>query len=69
MLLLATSPGERGGATVLGIAQNIFQYQGAHVLNTFSLPSFYQNFDDEKGITNEEILKNLKGIIKEINLN
>jgi chromate reductase len=69
MLLLATSPGERGGATVLGIAQNIFQYQGAHVVNTFSLPSFYQNFEDDKGITNEEILKNLKGIIKEINLN
>ena len=46
MLLLATSPGERGGATVLGIAQNIFQYQGAHIKNTFSLPSFYQNFED-----------------------
>lgn len=69
MLLLATSPGERGGATVLGIAQNIFQYQGAQIKNTFSLPSFYQNFEDEKGITNEEILKNLKAIIEEINLN
>jgi chromate reductase, NAD(P)H dehydrogenase (quinone) len=69
MLLLATSPGERGGATVLGIAKNLFQYQGAHVLNTFSLPSFYQNFDDEIGITNEELLKNLSEIIEEINLN
>jgi NAD(P)H-dependent FMN reductase len=69
MLLLATSPGERGGAAVLGIAQNIFQYQGAHIKNTFSLPSFYQNFEDGKGITNEEILKRLKGIIEEINVN
>ncbi len=69
MFLMATSPGERGGSTVLEIAKNIFQYQGADIKNTFSLPSFYQNFEDEKGITNEELLTDLKGLIEEINLN
>ncbi len=67
MLLMATSPGPRGGSSVLDIAKNIFPYQAAVIKNTFSLPSFYQNFDDETGITNPELLDNLKTIIAELN--
>jgi NAD(P)H-dependent FMN reductase len=67
MLLMATSPGARGGSSVLDIAKNLFPYQGAVIKNTFSLPSFYQNYNDEKGITNSEILNNLKTIIKTLN--
>ena len=65
MLLMATSPGARGGATVLEIAKNAFPRYGATLKATFSLPSFNDNFDVEKGvISNEELDKQLKGIVK-----
>jgi NAD(P)H-dependent FMN reductase len=67
MLLMATSPGARGGSSVLDIAKNLFPYQGAVIKNTFSLPSFYQNYKNENGITNIELLNNLRTIIKTLN--
>ncbi len=54
MLLLATSPGGRGGKTVLDTAKNTFPRMGATIIADFSLPSFYDNFS-ENGITNEEL--------------
>jgi NAD(P)H-dependent FMN reductase len=54
MMLLATSPGARGGSSVLEIATKRFPFNGGQVIESFSLPSFYQNFDDQKGITNKE---------------
>lgn len=64
MLLLATSPGARGGASVLEIAKNAFPRYGADVKATFSLPSFNDNFDTEKGrISNVILDKELKDII------
>jgi chromate reductase len=54
MLLMATSPGARGGATVLQSAKAGFPYMGGNIVADFSLPSFYDNFSD-KGITNEEL--------------
>ncbi|MGB1042509.1 MAG: NADPH-dependent FMN reductase [Tenacibaculum sp.] len=56
MLLLATSPGARGGASVLNIAKNGFPYMGANVVADFSLPSFYDNF--KNGIIENETLAN-----------
>ena len=64
MLLMATSPGGRGGATVLEIAKNAFPRYGADVKATFSLPSFNENFDLETGkIANEEMDNQLKEIV------
>lgn len=64
MLLMATSPGARGGATVLEIAKNAFPRYGADLKATFSLPSFKDNFDIEKGqISNPELDNELKEII------
>lgn len=54
MLLMATSPGGRGGATVLEIAQGRFGYMGGNIVGSFSLPSFGDNFSDGK-ITNKEL--------------
>lgn len=68
MLLMATSPGARGGATVLETAKTLFPYSGAIIKATFSLPSFYQNFDMEKGITNENLLQDLQEIVSNITL-
>ena len=66
MLLMATSPGGRGGATVLEYAKNAFPRFGAEIKGTFSLPSFDANFDVEKGvISNLEFDEKLKEIIKD----
>jgi len=47
MLLMATSPGGRGGATVLEIAKGRFPHMGGNIIADFSLPSFGQNFSDQ----------------------
>lgn len=65
MLLLATSPGARGGASVLEIANNAFPRYGAQIKATFSLPAFNANFDlQENKISNSELDKELRDIIK-----
>ncbi|WP_456315249.1 NADPH-dependent FMN reductase [Pseudomonas shirazensis] len=65
MLLLATSPGTRGGASVLEIGRNALPRYGAQIKATFSLPAFNANFDLEKNqISNTELDKELKDIIK-----
>lgn len=51
VLLMSTSPGKRGAAASLGIIENTLPRFGAEITATFSLPSFNQNFDSEKGIT------------------
>lgn len=67
MLLMATSPGGRGGATVLEFAKTAFPGFGTEIKGTFSLPNFNDNFDVEKGrISNPELDKELKAIINQI---
>ena len=68
MLLLATSPGARGGGTVLEIASKRFPFQGADVKGTFSLPTFYENFDAVNGIINPELKNQLLEIINAIEI-
>lgn len=60
MLLLATSPGGRGGSSVLDIAAKRFPYNGGQVIETFSLPLFNEKFDDNNGVTDEVKSKELK---------
>jgi len=65
MLLMATSPGARGGASVLEIAKNALPGYGAVIKATFSLPSFDDNFDIVNNkISNPELDNQLKEIIK-----
>lgn len=64
MFLMATSPGARGGSTVLEIAKNRFQFNGGNVLETFSLPSFNENFNLEEGITNSELRESFNEKVK-----
>lgn len=66
MLLMATSPGARGGSSVLDIAKNRFPRNGATIVATFSLPSFNDNFDKEKGISNEDLKNQLLDIVRSI---
>ena len=66
LLLLATSPGARGGASVLEIASKRFPFQGADLKGTFSLPSFNDNFDAEHGIINPGLKEQLVSLIESI---
>lgn len=68
MLLMATSPGARGGASVLDIATKRFPFQGADLKGSFSLPTFFENFDAVNGIINPELKKQLQEIINLIEL-
>ena len=53
MFLMATSPGGRGGASVLEVAKARFPYMGGNIVAEFSLPLFFDNFSDDK-IVNDE---------------
>ena len=68
MLLLATSPGARGGSSVLDIATKRFPFQGAEVKGSFSLPTFYENFNALNGIINPELKNQLLEIINSIEI-
>ncbi|AVR47004.1 NADPH-dependent FMN reductase [Christiangramia fulva] len=52
ILLFSTSPGKRGARSSLEYTKNILTRFGGEVIESFSLPSFKDNFQDGK-ITNE----------------
>lgn len=45
MLLMSTSPGQRGGASVLNLAAETFPWFGANIVAKYSLPNFCETFD------------------------
>jgi NAD(P)H-dependent FMN reductase len=55
-LLLAATPGKVGGKSVLNIARASFPYMGANVVALYSLAGFYQNFNNDEGISNGLLL-------------
>lgn len=61
MLLLSTSPGERGGVGVLSTFKMVLPYFGANLIADFSLSSFYDNFNEGNIVkTNEELVAKIK---------
>tara|TARA_R110002096_G_C14638936_1_gene725402 strand:- start:1584 stop:2120 length:537 start_codon:yes stop_codon:yes gene_type:complete len=65
-LLMATSPGGRGGATVLQAAVSYFPFLSAKVVADFSLPSFFDNFSENE-ISDEELHEELSRKIQIFN--
>ncbi len=59
VLLMASSPGGRGGATVLAAAQSYYPHLAANIVASFSLAKFYDNFKEGR-IVNEELNSALK---------
>jgi len=57
MVLLSTSPGPRGGASVLAAATGSVPFFAGQVKASLSVPSFYENFDVERGMLRNEELK------------
>ena len=67
MLLMATSPGGRGGLGVLEIAKDRFPRHDANIISTFSLPFFGENFSNGK-LANEEFNADLKRKLEEFSV-
>ncbi|WP_300176463.1 NAD(P)H-dependent oxidoreductase [uncultured Aliivibrio sp.] len=64
VVMLATSPGPGGAATVLAAATGSAPYFAADVKGSLSIPSFYDNFDMEKGeLRNDDLVNQLKAIV------
>jgi chromate reductase, NAD(P)H dehydrogenase (quinone) len=57
MVLLSTSPGARGGASVLATATSAAPFYGGQVKASLAIPDFHQNFDVERGTLNNYELK------------
>lgn len=65
MLLLATSPGARGGQSVLTLAENQAPFFGGKVKASLSIPSFYDNFDlAANKLSNQSLNNDLKDAIR-----
>jgi len=61
MIFLSTSPGPGGAKGVLNTAVTSAPFFGANLKANLSVPSFYDNFDQEKNeLTNETIKSELK---------
>ena len=65
LLLLSTSPGKRGGAGVMSLALNNFPYAGGEISGHFSLPSFFDNFNESTGLTDSTLKEELKSKVTE----
>jgi NAD(P)H-dependent FMN reductase len=63
IFLAATSPGGRGGKNVLRVVSELMPHFGGKVITSFSLPLFYQNFQDGE-IVNAELKQDLLNKIK-----
>jgi len=64
MILLSSSPGGRGGQSVLEIALNRFPHMGGNIIGSMTFPSFYDNFKEGK-IANSELRSNLLKLVDE----
>ncbi|MBC2607353.1 NADPH-dependent FMN reductase [Pelagicoccus albus] len=66
MVLLATSPGPGGAATVLKAAEATFPRMGAELKASFSLPSFHDQFTTESGIADAKLKDELKATVAKL---
>lgn len=63
MLLLSTSPGGRGGQSVMELALSRFPHSGGKIIGNMTFPSFYDNFQHGE-IVDPELKENLLGQVK-----
>ncbi len=63
LCFLATSPGGRGGQSVLQTAKDRAQWMDGRVISSFSLPFFGKNFG-EAGISDPELLASCKAALQ-----
>ncbi len=56
ILLMSTSPGKRGAASALEYAKYVLPRFGGVIIESFSFPSFFENFDEDSQSISNEIL-------------
>ena len=67
IVLLATSPGARGGKSVLELALAQIPRFGGEIRGCVSMPMFYENFDGDRGVVkSSEIDSEIKGVIRQL---
>lgn len=67
MVLLSTSPGARGGASVLAAAVASAPFFAGQVKGSMSVPSFGDNFDQERGVLkNAELAQQLQATVNSL---
>jgi chromate reductase, NAD(P)H dehydrogenase (quinone) len=64
LLLLSTSPGARGGISVLTAAVDRFPRHGGEIVGSFSLPNFETNFDPQTNFMNESLKDQFKEVLR-----
>lgn len=73
IFLLSTSPGSRGGRTVLNLGKKIISRMGGRIVAEFSLPQFNENFSPLNGVLDKELRelykKEVERFIQTIKLN
>ena len=65
MLLLSTSPGARGGQSVMELALSRFPHNGGNIIGSMTFPSFYDNFKNN-ALVNSELNNKLRSLTKEL---
>lgn len=67
LMLLSTSPGGRGGASVMQLALSSLPRFGTEIRSHLSVPSFFDNFDVEKNeLINPELAEQLMQALKKL---
>lgn len=64
MLLLSTSPGPRGGQSVMEIALRRFPFNGGNIIGSMSFPSFGENFKDGS-VINEDLNDKIINLVEQ----
>lgn len=64
VLLVSTSPGPRGGLSALQAAEIRFPIHGAEIVGTFCLPSFGENFCEQRGVLNDELREQFESVVR-----
>jgi len=66
VLLISSSPGGGGGKRAVAVINSMLPHMGASSINSYSLPSFYENFSTEKNeIVNDEITSELEKVLRD----
>lgn len=65
IFLMATSEGQRGAISALELVEKLLLRFGGEINSTFSLPSFGENFDNEKGIIHTDLAAKHQNALKQ----
>lgn len=66
MILLSTSPGPRGGQSVMDAALDRFPRHGAEIIGHLSVPNFHDHFSDSNELKNLELKIKWRSILEKI---